>query len=120
MHYASIGITALIIHIIINRQELNRKTARAEMLKTGQVVALRYRYFLLASICYYISDITWGLMYDHRDIPELFALIYSDTVFYFIFMLLTMLTWIRYVVSYLDKRRRRSKALLYAVWLMFT
>ncbi|MCR5508757.1 MAG: diguanylate cyclase, partial [Lachnospiraceae bacterium] len=47
-------------------------------------------------------------------------LIYSDTVFYFIFMLLTMLTWIRYVVSYLDKRRRRSKALLYAVWLMFT
>ena len=31
-----------------------------------------------------------------------------------------MLTWIRYIVAYLDKRRHRSKALLYSVWAMFT
>jgi GGDEF domain-containing protein len=31
-----------------------------------------------------------------------------------------MLTWIRYIVAYLDRRGRKSKALLYAVWAMFT
>lgn len=31
-----------------------------------------------------------------------------------------MLTWIRYIVAYLDKRCLRSKALLYSVWAMFT
>ncbi len=35
-------------------------------------------------------------------------------------MFLTMLTWIRYIVAYLDRRGRKSKALLYAVWAMFT
>ena len=31
-----------------------------------------------------------------------------------------MLTWIRYIVTYLDRRGRKSKALLYSVWAMFT
>ena len=31
-----------------------------------------------------------------------------------------MLSWIRYIVAYLDKKGRRSKILLYAVWSMFT
>ena len=42
--------------------------------------------------------------------------IYSFTVFYFVLMLLTMLTWTRYIVAYLDKHGRRTKVLLYGVW----
>ena len=34
-------------------------------------------------------------------------------------MLLTMLTWTRYIVAYLDKGGRHSTALLYGVWIMF-
>lgn len=120
MYYSCIGILALIIHFIINREPLSRSRAVAMKDEAGRRVAFRYRHFLLASVCYYVSDGAWGVLYEHHDIPLLFPVIYSDTVFYFIFMFLTMLTWIRYIVAYLDKRRLRSKALLYSVWAMFT
>ena len=120
MYYSSVGILAFILHLIIHRDALKKISTRDE--RTGAVlqVASRYRYFLIAAALYYISDILWGILYEHNDIDALFPIIYSDTVFYFIFMLLTMLTWIRYVVSYLDKKGRRSKVLLYAVWSIFT
>ena len=34
-------------------------------------------------------------------------------------MLLTMLTWTRYIVAYLDKERLRTILMLYGVWIMF-
>ena len=43
---------------------------------------------------------------------------YLFTVFYFVLMLLTLLTWTRYIVAYLDKHGRRTKILLYGVWTM--
>ncbi|MCR5604446.1 MAG: diguanylate cyclase [Lachnospiraceae bacterium] len=120
MYYSCIGILALILHFIINREPLNKSRIVTIKDEAGKRVALRYRHFLLASVCYYISDGAWGVLYENHDIPALFPVIYSDTIFYFIFMFLTMLTWIRYIVAYLDKRRLRSKALLYSVWAMFT
>ena len=120
MYYASVGLLALILHLIIHRGAFTKRSITANQPESGLTVAFRYRYFLIAISLYYISDILWGILYEHHDIDALFPLVYSDTVFYFIFMFLTMLTWIRYVISYLDKKGRRSKALLYAVWSMFT
>ena len=50
----------------------------------------------------------------------LFPFLYADCMLYFFFMFLSMLTWIRYIVAYLDKHGRKSKVLLYSVWAMFT
>lgn len=120
MHYSTIGILALILHFIINRETLGKAGALIRKRENVQQAAVRYFYFLTAVILYYLADIAWGLLYAHHDIPALFPYIYSDSVLYFTFMFLTMLTWIRYIVAYLDKKGRRSKALLYATWAMFS
>ena len=119
MYYSCISILALILHLIINRDAVFKNAGLEEQEEAGRKVAVRYRYFLIAAILYYITDIAWGLLYEHHDISKLFPILYSDTVFYFIFMFLTMLTWARYVVAYLDKRRRRSRVLLFSVWALF-
>ena len=110
MFYSIVSFLALILNLIINRETLNNYGRAAN----------RYKYFLIASNCYFIADIAWGLLYDYRYLKELHLPIYIDCLFYFFFMFLTMLTWMRYIVAYLDKRRCRSKVLLYAVWTMFT
>lgn len=119
MQYSIISILALILHFIINRRALKKIRVQDVSDKKELKEALFYRHFLIAVTCFFISDIGWGFLYEHHDIPALFPIVYSDSVFYFIFMFLTTLTWIRYVVAYLDKRNLRGKALLYAVWTMF-
>ncbi|MBQ9550058.1 MAG: diguanylate cyclase [Lachnospiraceae bacterium] len=120
MYYSAIGIVALILHFIINRDALKRIEERPGVEKAWLKEAKRYRYFLISLTLYYIIDIAWGILYEYHGIPALFPIIYSDTVFYFIFRFLTMLTWIRFVVAYLDKRDRPSRAILYGVWTLFT
>ncbi|MCR5410123.1 MAG: GGDEF domain-containing protein, partial [Lachnospiraceae bacterium] len=120
MSYSTVGILALIVLLIVNHQELFVPIDRSRKKDEVSRVNRRYRYFLIACICYFVTDIAWGFLYEHHDIPLLFPIIYSYTIFYFIFMFLTMLTWIRYVVAYLDKSGLKSKALLYYVWSMFT
>ncbi|MCR4657705.1 MAG: diguanylate cyclase [Lachnospiraceae bacterium] len=119
MYYSCVSIMALILHFIINRDAFKKGRVRAGQGETRLEEAIRYRHFLITVTCYYIVDIAWGLLYEHHDISSLFPVIYSDAVFYFIFMFLTMLTWMRYIVAYLEERHRRSRALLYAVWTMF-
>ncbi len=111
MFYSIVGFLALILNLILNWESLKKINGRS---------ANRYRYFLIASNCYFIADIAWGILYANHHIKILHFIIYIDCVLYFFFMFLTMLTWIRYIVAFLDKRRRRSKALLYAVWSIFT
>ncbi|MCR5688048.1 MAG: diguanylate cyclase [Lachnospiraceae bacterium] len=120
MYYSCISILALILHFIINRDAIRKRNALSANGEAAIKEAIRYRYFLIAVTCFYISDIAWGILHEHHDINALYPILYSDGVLYFLFMLLTMMTWTRYVVAYLNKRRRRSRALLYAVWTMFT
>ena len=119
MSYSIISILALIINLIINWEFL-KKIQGSSGNKDEQESISRYRYFLLASNCYFITDIAWGLLYEYHYIEAIFPVLYFDCLLYFLFMFLTMLTWIRYIVAYLDRRGRKSKALLYAVWAMFT
>ena len=120
MSYSIISALALVINLIINRGALKIIRDRSGERKNEQDSVVRYRYFLIAANLYFIADIGWGILYEHRDMDALFPALYFDCYMYFLFMFLTMLTWIRYIVAYLDKRGRRSKTLLYAVWAIFT
>ena len=111
MSYAITSTLALILNLIINR---------SGALKDGHRSITRYRYFLITANCYFIADIAWGLLYENHAIDALFPILYFDCLLYFLFMFCTMLTWMRYIVAYLDKRGRKTKALLYAVWAIFT
>lgn len=119
MYYSIISIMALILNLIINHKDLmNVKIRPAD--RTTKQANIRYSYFLIAANWYFAADIAWGLLYAYRDRDGVFPFLYSDCIFYFLFMFLTMLTWMRYVVAYLNKKGRRSKALLYGVWTLFT
>ncbi len=119
MSYSIISILALILNLIINYEAFRHFRLCFGDREPEQRVVIRYSHFLTAANCYFISDIAWGFLYEHHDIQGLFPFLYTDCILYFIFMFLTMLTWIRYVVAYLDKKGRRSKILLCAVWTMF-
>ncbi len=115
MYNSGVGLFALALHLILYRKALGKDAVQA-----GSKTAARFRAFLIASAGFFVMDAVWGALYENRAISTLFPILYSVTVFYFIFMLLTMLTWIRYIIAYLNKRRLRPKALLYAVWAIFT
>ena len=118
MLYSIIPAAFLAINLILNWEMLKNygfKTKNQD--KQGKVHVL-YNRFLLTSNCYFLVDLAWGIMYEYRAIPELFPFIYSLTVFSFLFMLLTMLTWTYYIVAYIDKSGRSSNILIYGVWIM--
>nr|MCR5055166.1 hypothetical protein [Lachnospiraceae bacterium] len=119
MGYSNIGIIGLIILLIVNRQSMKRSWKRKDTSESERKTASSYRNFLMTVLCFYVVDIGWGIFYANHDIPMLYPVIYSLTVFYFIFMYLTMLTWLYYVDAYLNKAHRRSIALRHTVWLVF-
>ena len=95
MFYASYGIIALAIHIIINfdifRPEPGEERDRGRR---------EYRRFLTALGLYYVSDVLWGTLYEFG----VTALTYADTVLYFASMSLSVFMWSRFVVAYLDMK----------------
>ena len=119
MLYSMAPASALVITLILNLESIKKYGFREKKQDDKKRVPVRFNCFILASVCYVLIDMAWGLLYEHHDIPELFPFIYSSTVFYFLFMLLTMLTWTRYIVAYLDKRGFRTTLMLHGVWTMF-
>ena len=119
MLYSMAPASALVITLILNLESIKKYGFREKKQDDKKRVPVRFNCFILASCCYVLIDMAWGLLYEHHDIPELFPFIYSSTVFYFLFMLLTMLTWTRYIVAYLDKRGFRTALMLHGVWTMF-
>ena len=118
MLYSMAPASVLIINLILNWESIRKYGFREKKQDEKKRVPVRFNCFVLAAACYVLIDMIWGLLYEHRDIPELFPLIYSFTVFYFLFMLFTMLTWTRYIAAYLDKRGFRTDLMLYGVWAM--
>ncbi len=119
MLYAMVPATLLIINIILNWDSLKNYGFREKNLDEAGQVHVRYNEFILSAICYFIVDMMWGILYEFNESMELFPVLYAFTVLYFMMMFLTMLTWTRSVVAYLDRGRRRSTVLLYGVWTMF-
>lgn len=119
MLYSMIPAAFLVVNVILNWELFRNYGFRAKNPDNQNKVHILYNNFLLSANCYFVVDMVWGLFYEHRDIPELFPFIYSLTVLYFLFMLLTMLTWTRYLVAYINKSGRGSIILIYGVWTMF-
>lgn len=118
MSYAMVPATVLIMNLILNWESL-KNYGLLEKRQEKKCVPVRYNHFIFSANCYFIVDLFWGLLYEHKGIPTLFPALYTATVFFFIIMLLTMLTWTRYIVAYLDKNGRRSKLLQIGVWIIF-
>lgn len=119
MLYAITPATMLILSLILNWELFTTYGFNAKKQGKQNLVHVRYNWFLLASCCYTIVDMTWGILYEHKEIQAFFPFIYNLTVFYFMFMLLTMLAWTRYMVAYLDNSGRSSKILIHVVWALF-
>lgn len=105
----------LIITLILNWELFTNYGFNAKKQEHQKLVNVRYNWFLLSACCYLLVDMTWGLLYEHREVSYFFPFIYYLTVFYFMFMLLTMLTWTRYMVAYLDNKGQSSKILVHVV-----
>ena len=111
MYYSSIGMLSLAVHLIINYRALNKP-------KQGKNLAARERYrsFLYAVTIYYMTDILWGYFYGNRWVIPTFI----DTTIYFMSMVVSVLLWTRYVVSYLENEGWFGKILLYSGWSIFS
>lgn len=110
MYYASIGIIAFIVLVIINLEALKKveKTAANE-------VRIRYRHFLVATMVYYFSDAMWGVLYELGWI----AATYIDTVLFFIAMVTSVLLWTRAVVAFTGGKGKLTNVFLFCGWLIF-
>ncbi len=110
MLYSSAGFFALIIHLIINHDILERNQKKERV-----PVQYTYRAFLYTLIVFYVSDILWGVLYER----QLITLVYIDTFVYFYAMGASILLWTRYAVKYLQEEDIFGKSLVIAGWLIF-
>ncbi len=110
MYYSSIGILALIMHMIINTDILFRRQSSAQP-KTNKT----YRRFLFAVMVYYTTDALWGFLLDLGIRP----LVYADTVLYFLSMGLTVFMWVRYIALFLNLDKKWVNILKSTGWIVF-
>ena len=111
MYYSSIGVIALIVHVIINF-DLMKRVSRVG---THSVTQKRYRRFLIALIAYYLSDIIWGTLYENGHM----LLTYIDTVAVFVTMTLSVLLWTRALIVFIDDKSLFGKIVLGGGWTIF-
>ncbi|WP_024865262.1 GGDEF domain-containing protein [Butyrivibrio sp. FCS014] len=119
MYYSLIALVALVVNLILNWKYIRLIFSKADAKSEDQRIGIRYSHFLHAANLFFLAEIGWGIFYGNRDKPGFFTAIYCNTIFYFIFMLLTILTWSRYIVAYLDKNSIRFRALTTGAWIAF-
>ncbi len=108
MVYASMGLLAALIHIIINQDVFLRGGSGKEIPAHSS-----YRSFLFAVLAYFITDALWGIL----EQAKLIALLYADTAVYFAVMALAVLLWTRYVIAYLNEQNGFASVLSYIGWI---
>lgn len=97
MNYASTGLLALLVHIIIHFDVIRNFHYQNET-PAGK----SYRALILSVMLFYISDALWGVLYDAHLIPAVF----TDTELYFAAMAASLFFWIRFVIYYLHEKNR--------------
>lgn len=111
MYYASIGIIAMIVMVIINIEAL-RKVENT----SGNDARLKYRQYLFSLIAFFSADVLWGFFYEQRWV----VVTYIDTCLFFGFMVLSVLFWTRGVVAFSGDKGKLSKLLVAGGWAVFT
>ena len=110
MTYSIIGILAIIVLIITNRDAL-WITGGAKATYIQRI----YRGFLLSVASYYITDALWGIL----DAHHLTTLLFIDTTLYFAAMAAGVLLWTQYVIAYLESGTSFDAMLRYTGWSFF-
>ena len=110
MYYASIGIIALIVLIIINIEAFRKVDDTSE-----NKLRLTYREYLLTLVVFFLSDILWGFFYEQRWL----ILTYINTCMFFASMALSVLCWTRAVVVFSGKKDKAGRFLVFSGWLIF-
>ncbi|MBR4703705.1 MAG: GGDEF domain-containing protein [Oscillospiraceae bacterium] len=105
MSYASIGLLAALVLIIINKDILRNRSGGRDI-----PAQKAYRRFLFGILAYYVTDVLWGLL----DARKLMGLLYADTVIYFAVMAVAVLFWTQFVVGYLDEKSALTMILHHA------
>ena len=104
--YVLVDFLALLVLLITNHDVLFRSLKS----KKNQRHKWYYHLFLLNVIVYYLTDISWALLYEHQQL----AWLYLDTELYFVVMALGILLWSRFVTAYLQMETIFSRFLFYA------
>ena len=103
-YYSSIGIIALLIHLIINYYLIfNSSSSKLALPKKN------YLYFLHSVMIYYITDILWGICMALK-MP---MILFLNTELYFAAMATAIFLWTRFVISYLNQKSVFSTFLKY-------
>ena len=108
MLYSSAGIIAILVSLIINYDVLFSHGIIEGRERQYQV----YRWYLLSTYAYYITDLLWGIFNDQK----LIQLTFIDTTLYFFFMAFSVMMWTRFVDSTADFHRYDSVFLLHGIF----
>ena len=90
--YSAIAFLAMAIHLIINSGMI----VETKMVKARG--ALEYRRFLWGVFAYYIVDACWGVLAGLGWT----SILYIDTVLYYLAIAVSVLTWCRFAIAYLN------------------
>ena len=102
--YTCIASIALIVHLIINWKQLfawKKVNSRAG--------AREFRHFLVCLSLFFVADVLWGLLAGWKCS----ALLYLDTVIFFLTMALTIYFWTRFIIAYMELGGRPRERLLW-------
>ena len=108
MTYSSIGVIALLIHLIINYDVFFDRAP-----KDSKKTKKSCHRFLTAVLVFYITDILWGLLYELKMVYP----VYIDTVLFFLSMALSVFYWTRYVADYLHTEGKFKEILTTVGWM---
>ena len=109
MPYWAFIALAIAIHLIINFDTLKRPQSKA-------IYSLRpYKLFLTSLLIFFITDLLWGIFDEHKMALAL----YIDTVFYFIFMGLTVFLWMHFVIRFLQGNKVFARVVEYVGFSFF-
>ena len=90
MFYSAIGVLAILILFIVNRDILFNRQFVSE-----KPAWKMYRRFLFTVLAYYVTDVFWGI-FEYFKLP---ALLFADTTAYYLAMGAGVLYWAGYTVT---------------------
>lgn len=102
IYYSTIGIVAIIIHLVINQKIFRTKN--------GDYIQKTYRRFIFCVLGYYATDALWGIFAFFQKNSAL----YIDTILYCCAVTLSILFWCQYVITYLNLKKFFGKFLRFA------
>lgn len=102
--YSCVAGIALVVHLIIHWRQL--VDWRGVKSRQG---ALEFRQFLVCLLCFFVSDVLWGVIAEWKWR----RILYVDTLLFFLTMAASIYAWTRFIVAYLRLDGRLRAGLLW-------